>query len=252
MSKPSLKNSVTPAPSREEQVQLGEHLTAQFKAAIGGMIEFIAFGAMVLDVQTMLSPVSARGHGGKFGDKDSGLKAWLKEFAPEVSRSTAYRCRDIAEGIKAEFQLGTTVNLYRLLKSSELDAKDIARREKIRDFVAGKSQRQLLLYIGKPDAQIGGKRESTKQLTPEEKHREYVEACKSRAVSTFSEFYSLKDRWKLLPDNQVQVALETAEAFVKEASKWLKTPPPARIVPDAEQILAIEAKLDSVKTEEAS
>lgn len=218
---------------------MGEHLTSQYRAAVSGMAEYIAFGAMVLNIEDMIT-VSARGHGGRFGDRDTGLKAWLKQFAPDVGRSVAYRCREIAEGIKAEFQLGARTDLYQLLKGSKLDEKDEFRRQKILAFVEGKSQRQLLFYFGKPDAQIGGKRVATEKLTAEQRREMWIEGARANAIQVFSGLHEIDEKWKLLNDDQLKLALENSKKLTKQMEKWLETPPPSRPQLQAEKYVQLE------------
>jgi hypothetical protein len=230
MSKPALKHSQS-VQSEQQNRELGQQLEAQYHKCIIGMVDYIAFGALVLQVREIVSTADT------LNAKGTGLKAWLEEFAPGVSRPTAYRCLELAEGIKAEFQLGARSDLYRILKGSDLSEGEASKREKIIRFVEGKSQRQLLLYIGKPDAKQGGKRESEQEKTPEQRHAEWIEAARSTAVTAFSALHDVDERWKLLDDDQLKLAVEDAERFAKQAKKWLETPPPARPAVEVEKYL---------------
>lgn len=157
----SVKNSELSSSSQDEL--MGHQLTEQYSRAVGGVVEVVKFGAMMLTMENHVT-VSARGNGGKFGNKGDGMKGWLARFAPEVNLSTAYRFKDIAEGIRDNFKLGKKVDMHLLLTAPDEEMGDALRKKKIAilDFVQGKSQRQLLLALDKAPAKPrGGKREKT-------------------------------------------------------------------------------------------
>jgi hypothetical protein len=231
MSKPAPKTSSVPATIQTDHRKLGEQLTHQYRAAVSGMYEYVAFGALVLNIQEAVATARGGNSTRGPGSKNTGLRAWLKEYAPEVSEQTAHRCRDLAEGVKAEFKLGVRSDLHDILKGQNPDEKTLARREKIQSFLQGKSQRQLLLYIGKPGATDGGARVTSDNLTPAEREKKLIEGLRKQASFAFSAFHSVKEKeeWKLLNDDQLHVAVEDAKKFLKQAEKWLETPPPARV-----------------------
>jgi len=78
---------------------------------------------------------------------------------------------ELAENIRAEFRIGVRTDLHEVLKGDKPDTKAMALREKITAFAAGKSQRQLLIGIGKPGATRGGWRERIGQKHTEEEIR---------------------------------------------------------------------------------
>lgn len=228
-------------PSEAEQQKLGAHLTSQYRLAVGGMLEHIAFGALVENVQRVVSALRTQsGRGGGPDTKGDGLKGWLDRFAPEVSRPTAYRCMELAESIRAEFKIGERADLHHLLKGSKASPAELLKRKAITAFVEGKSQRQLLIGIGKPDAEVGGKRTKTKKLTPAEEQAEWIAAATQTAKSTANALRTIEERWKLLDDIELKLAVEAAEKFAEEARTWLKTPPPSRAALDAAKYLAAE------------
>jgi hypothetical protein len=131
--------------------EMGRQLTVQYGRAIGGLLEIGIFGAMMQKLRETIA-VSARGHGGKFGDKDTGIKSWLEQYAPTISRPTAYRFMEIADGLRREFNLGK-VDLQYLLTTEpkKLEPPLAKKREQIQEFIEGRSQRQLLFYFAKTD-----------------------------------------------------------------------------------------------------
>lgn len=122
---------------------IARQLSAQYQLAIGGLIEQIKFGGMLMMLERSLM---ARGYSGH-GIKGDGLKNWLAEHCPEISRPTAHRFKVCAFVVKQELQLGEKTDMAHLLGSA-LDAltpKEQRVRKHIEEFVTGKSQRQLLL-----------------------------------------------------------------------------------------------------------
>ncbi|MBI3885899.1 MAG: hypothetical protein HY302_09260 [Opitutae bacterium] len=219
--------------------KLGKQLTDQYHRATDGMVEYLAFGALAMNVQELVD--SARGaNSPQRGPetKGTGLKGWLKTYAPEITEPTAYRYIEMADGVKAEFKLGPRSDLYAILKGDKPEPKQLVLRDKISGFVDGKSQRQLLVSFGKYDAKTGGKRDAkTKPPTEAERRAAWLEDARQRSIATFSGLHDLEQRWKILDDAQLAVAVSDAEAFLKDAKAWLKTPPPARAALDVEKLL---------------
>jgi hypothetical protein len=148
---------------------MGRQLTEQYEKAVGGMKAVFVFGAMILTVQQNLS---TRGEVSGGRGKKGGVSGWLTEFAPTVPQGTAYRFRDLAEGLQKEFQLGKKCDMVRLLTApvEELKKGEQQTREKIEKFVEGKSQRQLLFEFGYGETKDKGGKKVKKDapLTPEE------------------------------------------------------------------------------------
>lgn len=128
-----------------DEALMARQLSDQYGRAVGGLWEVVKFGAMMMHLATV---VSTRGHDSikdlqKFaGD---GVKAWLAEHCPEISRPTAYRFKGLAEGLQKEFKLGEPADLHRILTAGEdgLNRADRKMREQIAGFLEDKSQRQL-------------------------------------------------------------------------------------------------------------
>jgi hypothetical protein len=92
-------------PLKSVEEQMGDQLTDQYHRATEGMRAVVKFGAMLMQIRDALGTGSTRGHGGKFGDKGTGLEAWLKQFAPSVPHATAYRFLSVAEAVQESFKL---------------------------------------------------------------------------------------------------------------------------------------------------
>jgi len=225
-----------------DAMHLARQIKDQFAKAVDGMVDFIALGALGLQLQAQLELVRSETNSGSRGpvrgNPEATVPGWLKAHEIDYAKATLYRAIEIAENIKAEFKLGAKADLYEILKGKKPEPKQLALREKITSFVAGKSQRQLLIGIGTPDAQVGGKRDArTKPPTEAERRAAWLDDAQQRAKSTFSGLHDLEERWKTLDDAQLKVALEDARAFVREADAWLKTPTPARAGIEVEKLM---------------
>jgi len=136
---------------------LAAQLSAQYQKAIGGLREVLIFGAMLMRLRDTLSAcgqgVSARGKpitgNGIAGE---GLKTWLAENCPEISRPTAYRHLAIAEQIQTEYLSlvgARTAKAYTLPDLVAADPDDLpeharAKQLELFDYVSGTSQRSWL------------------------------------------------------------------------------------------------------------
>ena len=217
--------------------KLGRQIEDLYVKSTLGLLDCIAMGDLVGQVRKPIC--STRGTvatGGKDA-KGDGIKGWLKEHAPSVPQSTAYRYEELAENVRDELKIGVKVPLAQIITREIKDPKAAKLLSRVSDFVAGKSARQLLIGIGQPDAEIGGKRTKSKKLTPAEEQAQWIEAATQTAVVTFSSLHELEERWKLLDDVQLKLAVSDAQAFLEEATEWLKTPPPNRPAIDAEKYL---------------
>ena len=142
--------ALTPA----DHAALGAELTALYHDAVEGNMRILAFGARFLEVEHLVT-VSTRGHGGKFGEKGEGIKAWLEINAPEISRPSAYRWRDIAEATAKKFKVSNPALVFSSAPAL-LEEADRAKREKVAEFVQEKSQRGLQLELKLVSRHAGG------------------------------------------------------------------------------------------------
>jgi hypothetical protein len=138
-------DAVAKRPTRDEAL-MARQLSDQYGRAVGGLWEVVKFGAMMMHLQTVLTPRVESKHAGsgRYAEGE-GLKAWLAKHCPDIRESTAYRFKGLAEGLQKEFKLGEPADLHRLLTAGEddLNRADRKMREQIAGFLEGKSQRQL-------------------------------------------------------------------------------------------------------------
>lgn len=233
-------------PASTELRKLGRQIEDQYRKSQTGLLHCIALGDLVAEARKVVSTVdTTRPRGGGEDTAGTGLKAWLAEFAPNVPRSTAYRFEDMSENVRAEMRIGKRVSVARIIMGEVKDAKSLALLEKMADFVGGKTQRTLLIGIGQPDAKIGGKRDAkTKPPTEEERRNAWLQDARQRSIATFSGLHDLEERWKILDDVELSVAIADSEAFLRDAKAWLRTPKPARAALDVEKLLQTAAAAD--------
>ena len=174
-------------------------LTTQYRKAVNGLYEAYRFGQMLMAVKSRIEAPSPRDaacgtarwqeHGGAVAapgwNAGTGLKAWLAEHCPEINYSTARRFLTIAEktnaalaaapaegasepwgeapcasaGVEGAAQVGQG----RALSTAPSEAA-------VRDFLEGKSQRQVLKAPGKPTPRH--------VMSEEERAEKLAEVCK--------------------------------------------------------------------------
>lgn len=216
-----------------EDATLGRQLTEQWERAIGGTREQIVFGAMMLKLRAKVGGVSACGHSSK--TKGEGLAGWLDQNAPKISRGTAYRLMEIAEGVQDLCKLGKKVDLEELLAGSveDLPERLAKKRVEIEKLIEGKSQRQLLLAFGGGSNKArGGDTSHAKKLTPEEEQAAMEAALREDASAPFVALESMGEAWRILDDAEIESRIEVAEEWAKKARAWLSTPKSKRPVLD--------------------
>jgi len=136
--------TLTPA----EHKQLGEELTALYQDAIDGHLRVLAFGARFLAAENIVSTC------GNFNllscsssRKGTGMKAWLAQYAPEISQPTACRFRDIAQAVADKFKIADPARIFTTTPKELLPA-DLKKRETALEFTAEKSMRAIQLELG--------------------------------------------------------------------------------------------------------
>lgn len=133
----------------KEHAEMGAQLTEQYHKAVGAMPEILRFGAMMIRLEETLS---ARGQGSGNGVKGDGVKGWLTEHAPEVSRATAYRFRDVTLAIAEDYaqlvgpKVAKQFALPDLVTADPKKLPESARKKQLALFayVSGTSQRSWL------------------------------------------------------------------------------------------------------------
>lgn len=226
---------IVPAPvtqilPSDNNSELGKHLTDQYHRATGAMAEVLKFGAMMMILRDHLANNSTRGvvRTGGAKAKDTGIKGWLKEFAPEIKEPTAYRFLHVAEVVAKEFVLPGKISFPELAtKPPETLPPALAKKQsELWDFVNGTSQRSWLDRF-KPDGLKGGKRDSKKPaLTPEQEHQAKIDAMHADCKSVGEGIKLLIDSnaYRVLSDAEMEGLIDLAAALLDAASEWHKTP----------------------------
>lgn len=158
MSKKTDQSLAVTAPQTDDAL-MGQQLTAQYHVATGAMQEVLKFGAMMMMLQAHLRD-STRGVAKAKGNKEregTGLKAWLKQYAPEVKEGTAYRFLHVAEAVQQDFQLAANIDFVALVTTpaEKLDPKLQKKQLELWDFASGLSQRSWLDRLA-PPKKLGG------------------------------------------------------------------------------------------------
>jgi hypothetical protein len=143
-------------------------ITAQYKRAICGTLEILRFGAMLIEVDTVLTRENSRTarHSCK-GDQPS-LMSWLEENCPEVNYKTAMRFKMLTQDMQKYCQIPAKLPVSLALPGPDgavhLDDLppnvNVARVGKIQqqvwDMIQGKSARQLMFQFRTDAAPRGG------------------------------------------------------------------------------------------------
>ena len=230
-----------------EDIQLGSQLAAQWDLAIGGTKAQIVFGAMMMQLRSRVDSAcginsATRGPTAK----GKGLKAWLKEFAPTVSTTTAYRFMEIAEGLQSEFKLGKSVDLAELLECSvdELAEELRKKRVMIEDCITGKSQRQLLLQFGGGPSKMRGGHHPSQQApkTAEERQTAWEAAAREDFLAVANGMKEIGIRWQAgsITDAEREIYLDASEDLIRTIRTWLATPKNKRVKPDLESFFTVK------------
>jgi len=136
--------TVRPGVQVEAKIIAGQ-LTDQYEKAVGGLIEQVKFGAMLLQIEPGMN-LSRKIHSGP-GSYDGSLKQWMHQNCPRVHYGTAMSFKTCAEKVRSELQIGKSTDMAMLLGAAAdaLNPKQKRVRASIEKFIAGKSKRQLLL-----------------------------------------------------------------------------------------------------------
>lgn len=143
-----------------------EAVTAQYRRAVAGALEMVRFGAMLVEVENVLTCENIPQKGCTSGGQ--GLQAWLEQNCPDVNYKTAMRFKHLAEGVQRHCRLPATVPLSLAMPGPEGEyaapegACPItpARLKKLQKevwaLVEGKSARQLQFAFAAPAAPVKG------------------------------------------------------------------------------------------------
>ncbi|MGI5869070.1 MAG: hypothetical protein ACOX9C_06480 [Kiritimatiellia bacterium] len=130
-------------------------VSAQWRRAQAGMLEIVAFGALLLEVERRLAaaaePADEPRAVGRPGG--SGLRGWLAANCPEIPYTSAIRHRDLARAVAGH--VGAAEEPARLVRALDAPGPGAAPEpeegelyEEVAALVEGRSARQLLLNFG--------------------------------------------------------------------------------------------------------
>ncbi len=213
---------------------MGEQLTAEFQEAVSGMGRVVRVGAMVMMLRARVDQLVQVGQATKKGTKGEGLKAWLEKYAPKVNRATEYRFEDVAKAVAQKFALPSRVakqlTFEQLVTANpkDLDAAGRKAQEALNGFVAGTSQTSWLDQFKEEGERGGNTAGKAKKLSAEEKHALFLKNSREDFAAAFSRIDALvvSGNWKApsIKDAEIEVSIEVAERYAKEARAWLNTP----------------------------
>ena len=187
---------------------MGRQITAQYPKACGGMTEVLIFGAMMMHLQQVLtSRVKSKHEGQGRYPSESGLKSWLKEFAPSVNETTAYRFLHVAEVVRHEFPLPAKVDFIALATTApeELNDKLRLKQSELWEFVNGTSQRSWLdRFVPKRPSGY----HPPKQLTPQERQEKLDAMAQERLQDFYAQVVALQNEEK---DRLLRIPVQTPD-----------------------------------------
>lgn len=149
-----------------------EMVICQYKRAIGGTLEIIRFGAMLIEIDNCLTRAGGKSRNHPSGDGDS-LKGWMDEHCPTINYKTAIRYKTLAMGLQSEFKIPAKLPLMLALPMSDgsvdvcipegckVSAERVKEiQEAVWEMIEGKSARQLMFDFGLAEPKrTGGARE---------------------------------------------------------------------------------------------
>ena len=216
--------------------QMGAQLTDQYRKAVGGMTEVLRFGAMIMGLKQNLSTREQVSKGGR-GNKD-GISEWLRENAPEINRTTAYRFLHVAEAVARDFQLPAKVSFIELAttQADQLSEKLQQKQSELWEFVNGTSQRSWLdRFEPTPKTpKVPTTPERRAELlekafgkTPEE----IEEMRRAEVIAKFDALYKIlgNNDWQFLTDDLLRGTIDTFGHWIGQVKDHLAIPKSERI-----------------------
>lgn len=147
----------------------------QYRRAISGTLEIIRFGAMLIEIDTVLTRENSRQARHSSTGEGAGIMGWMEENCPEIHYKTAMRYKALAAGLQKMFQIPAKLPLTLALPQSDgslkvyvPDTVNVSEERvqqiqaQVWEMVNGKSARQLMFDFGlaEPKAR-GGAREGS-------------------------------------------------------------------------------------------
>jgi hypothetical protein len=227
----------------EQGAEFGTQLTDQYRKAVGGMTEVLRFGAMMMWLNQNLSALGQVSKGGR-GNKD-GVSEWLRVFAPDVKKSTAYRFLHVAEAVARDFQLPAKVSFIELATTefSQLPEKLQQKQSELWEYVNGTSQRSWLDRFSPPNPATLHRLHPANAGAnlPPPSPEEVEKVRREEVLRTFSELDKIIDRsdWHYLTDDQIRLGIDIFSDWVTKAKAYVAIPRHERT---ARKLKALAAK----------
>ena len=219
-------------PGKLTDADLGRALTVHYHRATGGMTEVLRFGALLMRIQEFCVSALEHANLGNDARRDTGLKAWLAEHAPEINRTTAYRFLHVAEAVAADFKLPEKVSFIDLAISDASDLPETlqAKQTELWDFVSGTSQRSWLDRFAPAEKKTSSGEKTLKPL-PKLTDEEIEKKIRQEVVEIYDAVYRSfgKKTWHYLPDQLIKGSIDMFEEFITEAKAHLAVPKRDRV-----------------------
>ena len=131
-----------------EAQEMGKKLTEYYWRVNAAWGEILAFGSLLTRVEAHLSAnvQTNQRERGRYV-KDTGVRGFLKTYAPEVDETKAYRWRDVARVIAAKIKIAEPWRVFNT-PMQELPPADRKKREEALAFTEEKSMRAIQLELG--------------------------------------------------------------------------------------------------------
>jgi len=208
--------------SHSEDAVLGEQLTEQYQLACGAMTEVLKFGAMMMMLRENLSTRGVNSAKRGPGTKGTGLKAWLKEHAPEVKEATAYRFMNVAMAVSEKFALPKKIKFAELASKSAADLPKALQKKQLElwDFVNGTSQRSWLDQFtpkgGSRERPNGTKRRTRDMKDFDDALSQAMDWYELGVVGLKESYLHSDERWMVLPEVQLANVADLVKLWAKK------------------------------------
>lgn len=221
--------------SANDDVLMGQQLTAQYQLATSGMQQVVIFGAMMLKLRELHPELAQKGPAPKSkptrgltsAPEALTLSKWLEKFAPEVKRQTAQRFMHVTQAIAEDYAQIVGAKTAKLISlpdlvttpAAQLPQGCEAKQLSLFDWINGTSQRSWLDRFS-PDSPQKRGRDGRASAKPRAKTAQELE---QDAANEMTELLNQLDGWfvaghhtRIKPDLRT-----TADATLEEARKKL-------------------------------
>jgi hypothetical protein len=226
--------------SAQDDVLMGEQLTAQYERATSGMQQVVICGAMMIKLRELHPELSKRGNPDAANAKKKGsnvhrghliadgpitLSKWLEKYAPEVKRPTAIRFLHVTESIAEDYAKIVGAKTAKLISLPDLvttPAQQLpqgceAKQLTLFEWVNGTSQKSWLDRFSPESPQKRG-RDGRGETKPRPKT---AAELAQDAADEMTELLNQLDSWFVAGHHIKPDLRTTADATLEEARKKL-------------------------------